>query len=346
MSERVIKVALIGLGMAVAPHAKSLVELQEEGRVDVLGAWSRSAGRRDGFATRFKLPVVEDLDALIGHPELDAALVVTPPNARKTIVGALARAGRHVLSEKPLERTTAAAEQIVATCEQAGVTLGVVLQHRFREGALHLHRLLSEGALGELAAVELVVPWWRAQAYYDEPGRGTLERDGGGVLISQAIHSLDLMLSLAGPARDVMAIAGTTALHRMESEDFVAGGLVFANGALGSLQATTAAFPGEPERLRLVGTKGAASLTAAALELRLLDGRHESWGEPSGTGGGADPMDFPHAWHKSLITDFLDAIAAGRPPRIPGREALRVHRLIDALLLSARDGRRVAVPES
>ena len=339
------RVAVIGLGMAVTPHARSLVDLAEAGRVTVAGAWSRSPERRAAFAARFpSLPVTDDLDGLIADATVTAFLLVTPPNARAELVTRLAWAGKHVLAEKPVERTTAAAARIVEGCERAGVTLGTVFQHRFREGSERLRGLLAEGALGEIAAVQLAVPWWRPQqGYYDEPGRGTLERDGGGVLISQAIHSLDLMLSLAGPVAEVAALGGTSRMHRMETEDFVGAGLRFANGTFGSLLATTACYPGAPERLVVTGTKGTATLEAGTLSLAYQDGRSERHGETVGTGGGADPMAFPHNWHKAVITDFLDALDEGRPPRVSGREALRVHRLIDALLLSARERRAVDV---
>jgi predicted dehydrogenase len=197
--------------------------------------------------------------------------------------------------------------------------------------------------MGEIAHVELAIPWWRPQAYYDEPGRGTYARDGGGVLITQAIHQLDLMLSLAGPVAEVAAIAGTTRLHRMESEDLVAAGLVFENGALGSLYATTAAFPGHPEQLVIAGTEGSAVLAGGTLDITWHDGRAEQHGESMGCGGGADPMAFPHDWHKAVIADFVAAVREGRPPRVTAEEALRVHLLIDALLASARERRRLPV---
>jgi UDP-N-acetyl-2-amino-2-deoxyglucuronate dehydrogenase len=339
------RVAVIGLGMAVTPHARSLVDLAEAGRVEVAGAWSRSAERRSAFAARFpSLPVTDDLDGLIADPSVTAALLLTPADARAELATRLAAAGKHVLAEKPVERTTAAAARIVETFERAGVTLGTVFQHRFREGSERLRGLLAGGALGELAAVQLAVPWWRPQqGYYDQPGRGTLARDGGGVLISQAIHSLDLMLSLAGPVAEAAAVAGTSRMHRMETEDFVGAGLRFAGGALGSLVATTACYPGMPERLVLTGTRATATLEAGTLSLAHLDGRSERHGETVGGGGGADPMAFPHDWHRGVIADFLDALDEGRPPRVSGREALRVHHLIDALLLSARERRAVDV---
>ena len=218
-----------------------------------------------------------------------------------------------------------------------------MLQSRFRAASDHLRGLIESGALGDLAAVHVTCPWWRPQSYYDQPGRGTLERDGGGVLITQAIHTLDLMLSLTGPVAEVAAIAGTTALHRMESEDFVGAGLRFANGAPGALMATTAAYPGMPERIELIGTKASA-------DPRRRRGHHpppgrpdERVGEEQSTGGGADPMDFPHDAHRALIADFLDAIAQRRSPRVSGREALKVHRFIDALLRASAERRAVAV---
>ena len=134
-------------------------------------------------------------------------------------------------------------------------------------------RLLADGALGEPAAVELAVPWWRPQAYYDAAGRGTLARDGGGVLITQAIHSLDLMLSLLGPMAELAAVAGTSRLHRMEAEDVVAAGLRFANGALGQPLRHHGRLPGGPERLAITGDGGRCDARGETLELaRSMDG--------------------------------------------------------------------------
>jgi len=165
------------------------------------------------------------------------------------------------------------------------------------------------------------------------------------VLISQAIHSLDLMLSLLGPVGEVAAITGTTGLHRMESEDFVGGGLRFENGAMGSLTATTASYPGCPETLTLVGTKATATLTGGELTFDHQDGHQEKIGETTGSGGGVDPMAFPHDWHQRLIEAFLDALDENQEPSPNGREALDVHRLIDALLLSANEKRHIKLEE-
>ena len=336
-----MRCAIVGLGMAVTPHAKSLLDLRD--RVEVACAYSPTAARRDTFAERFGFPVTGDLDGLIEDPSIDYAVLLTPPNARAELVGSLAAAGKHVLMEKPVERTTTAAAEIVATAERAGVTLGIVLQHRFRAVAERLGDRLASGALGTLAAATIMVPWWREQSYYDEPGRGTYARDGGGVLISQAIHTLDLALSFTGPAAEVVAVGGTTPIHRMEAEDFVAAGIHFASGAHGSLMATTAFYPGAPERIELACSQASAVLGPGGVSIRYHDGREEDFGEAQGSGSGADPMDFPHDAHRALHADFIDAVAEGRPPRVTGRDALGVHRLIDALVEATRTAASVPV---
>jgi predicted dehydrogenase len=335
------RIAMIGLGMAVGPHARSLLDLRD--RVEVAYAFSRSAARRRAFAARFDFPLTGDLDRIIDDASVNAVMILTPPNSHLELVRRCAAAGKHILLEKPLERSTERALRLVEAAETADVELGVIFQHRFREASEHLRRLLERGALGELVAVNVISPWWRPQSYYDEPGRGTLARDGGGVLITQAIHTLDLTLSLAGPVAEVAAITGTTALHRMETEDFVGAGLRFANGAVGALMATTAEYPGFPERVELIGIKGTAILTAGVVTVHYQDGREERVGEEQGTGGGADPMAFPHDAHRALLADFLDALDHDREPRVTGREALRVHHLIDAVLRAAAEGRTVRV---
>ena len=336
------RIAIIGLGMAVRPHAKSLSDLGD--RVEVAYAFSRSEERRRAFAELFDFPLTGDLHRILDDRSIGAVLLLTPPNIHLELVQAFAGAGKHILLEKPLERSSERALRLVEAAEAAGVTLGVVLQHRFRAASEHLRQKIAAGALGELAAASVLSPWWRPQSYYDQPGRGTLARDGGGVLITQAIHTLDLALSLTGPVAEVAAICGTTRLHRMETEDCAGAGLRFANGALGALFATTAEYPGFPERIELIGTRTTAVLAAGVVTLHHHDGRTERIGEEQTTGGGADPMAFPHDAHRALLTEFLDALDQDREPVPSGREALRVHPFIDAVLRSSELGRAVAIP--
>jgi predicted dehydrogenase len=335
---------LIGLGMVADAHARSLRDLGD--LVEVRGVYARDRVRREHFAARHGFAPAESLAALIADPRLDAVIVATPPNARLEIVTAAAAAGKAMLLEKPLERTAAAAQQLVDIAAAAGVPLGVVFQERLREGAVKLRELVTSGALGRVVAAQVLVPWWRPQSYYDAPGRGTLARDGGGVLITQAIHALDLMLHALGPVEEVQAIAATTALHRMETEDSVSGGLRFKNGALGTLWATTASCPGGHATIAHDFERASVRLVGGELAVSHHDGRREVLtAGHEGTGGGADPMAFPHAWHREVIRDFVLAVRDGRSPAITGTDAVAVQVLIEALLLSSREGRAVRVSE-
>ena len=324
-----MRVALIGLGMAVTPHAKSLVDLKE--RAQVAYAFSPSAARRASFAQRFPFPQCSDLGTILADRSVQAVLVLTPPSTHLEVVERCAAAGKHVLLEKPLEISTARAEKLVEKCKN--IKLGVVLQHRFRPAAEKLQEIVKSGSLGQLVSASACVPNWRPQTYYDQPGRGTRARDGGGVLLTQAIHTLDLFLSFTPEIAEVRAFSTITAVHRMETEDLVCAALRFANGALGTVHATTAAYPGYPERIELIGTSGTAVLEGTSLVVQLVDSEALRMKTESGAGGtGADPMAFPHDWHRGVLADFLDAIERGREPRVSGAEALKVHRFIDRLL--------------
>src|SRR5919206_3005913 len=207
------RVALVGLGMAVTPHAKSLIDLTQ--RAQVAYAYSPSAERRKKFAEKFDFPLTDRLETILDDKSVDAVLILTPPNTHLELVERCARAGKHILLEKPLEITLQRAERLVSLCKD--ITLGIVLQHRFRPAAERLHQLLPR--LGRLVSASASIPNWRPQSYYDEPGRGTRARDGGGVLLTQAIHTLDLLISITGAPVEVMAYAATTPVHKMETED-------------------------------------------------------------------------------------------------------------------------------
>lgn len=337
-------IGVIGVGMVAGIHARALAELRH--RIDVSGVFARDEEALQRFAVGHGLQAATSLSALLDRPGLDAILLLTPPNARLDIIRAAAVRGKHVLSEKPLGRHSGEAREIVRLCEEAGITLGVVFQHRFRAASIALRRLVESGELGKVAIVQVTVPWWRPQSYYDEPGRGTYARDGGGVLISQAIHTLDLMLSVAGPVSEVSAVAGTSILHSMEAEDFVGAGLRFADGALGVLTTTTAGFPGGVESIVITFERGQARLEGGSLTVVGMDGSRREIGENVATGGGTDPMAFPHDWHRDLIADFATAVTEERQPAVTGRDALRVHELIDALTLSSREKRAVPLDKT
>ncbi|BCH28399.1 oxidoreductase [Mesorhizobium sp. L-8-10] len=336
------RIGIVGLGMAVSPHARGVMDLSD--RVEVAHAFSPSVARRQAFGERFPFPLCDKLETILDDPGVDAVLVLTPPNTHLDIVRRCAVAGKHVLLEKPVEISTARAEELVGLCRDAGVTLGIVLQHRFRPSAMELAGILSSGELGAIVGCSAIIRLWRPQSYYDEPGRGSFSRDGGGVLLTQGIHTLDLMLRLAGPVAEVTGFVGTTPVHNMEAEDMVCAAIRFANGAFGTIDATTSAYPGFPERIDLTCSKGSASLAGTALTVAFQDGRKVEIA-PDGTmgGSGTDPMAFPHDYHRAVMSDFIEVIASGREPQVTGKEALRVHRLIDALVAAGRERMPVAL---
>ncbi|HXX83236.1 MAG TPA: Gfo/Idh/MocA family oxidoreductase [Casimicrobiaceae bacterium] len=336
-----VGIGIIGLGMAVKPHALALRDLAQ--KVEVIGAYSPSPERRAAFAQQYDLPVVASLDALLADARVRAALILTPPRTHSELAMRAAGAGKDVLLEKPVDVDLPAARALVEHFEARGRTLGTVFQHRFRPGALQLARLLRERALGGLLSTSTSIRWWRAADYFAQPGRGTLARDGGGVLLTQAIHTLDLLLDLVGPAQRVSAVCRTSPLRAIDTEDIACATVEYADGGIGVIDATSAAYPGYPERIEVAGELGSALLEAEALTVRQQGKPPLEVAGSSEGGGGADPMAFSHGAHRLLIEDFVDAMVQGRAPRASGRSALRVHALIDAMLESSREGRPVEV---
>ncbi|MEO9823450.1 MAG: Gfo/Idh/MocA family oxidoreductase [Paracoccaceae bacterium] len=338
-----MRAALIGLGMVSHTYGQAI---RNSEKVTLSTVFAPSEDSRQDFTTDF-VDVCDSyahsLDEIASNPDIDFVILATPPNARIEVVQMMAEAGKPILMEKPVERTLKSATAIVEYCEAKGVPLGIMLQHRARPVVGQLIETLD--TLGDVIAAEITVPWWRPQSYYDENGRGTYIRDGGGVMISQAIHTLDLMLALTGPVQEVTAMCATTGFHDMEGEDFVTAGLKFENGAVGNLFATTASFPGQGETITLHCKEGSAHLAAGQLNVSWHDGRQEQLGEAADSGAGADPMAFTSDWHQTVIEDFADAIGENREPLIPGRAALDVHKLISAIEQAGRDGERVYIKE-
>ena len=211
---------------------------------------------------------VDSLDALLDDKRISAVLISTPPRTHAELALRAARAGKHVLVEKPLDIDHASARRLVDEVEALGRTFGVVFQHRFRLGAIALREHLREAALGDLVSVSASIRWWRSFEYFAEPGRGTMARDAGGVLLTQAIHTLDLLLDLVGPVKRVTALVRTSPIRSIDTEDIACATVEYANGAVGIVDATTTAYPGYPERIEIAGTKGSALLEGERLVLQ------------------------------------------------------------------------------
>lgn len=325
--------AVIGTGPGSIPHFKSLRNLVD--RVDV--RWV--AARRTESLTAFgEYATTTDVAAAIADPTVGAVLVLTPPSSHLAIARLAFAGGKHVLVEKPLEVSIGAARALVTEGRAAGVRVGVVLQQRFRDASVAMRDLLASVRLGDIQAASVQIPWWRPQAYYDETGRGTVARDGGGVLLTQAIHTLNFFQHLVGVRRVVAAQVRTTTLHRMETEDYAGALLETANGAPATLIATTASFPGRPESIEIIGSLGTARLEGASLRARFLDGGSFEHISTEGTGGGASIMDFPHDAHRAVLADFVAAIAEGRDPAVTGEDALATQELINTIIAAGSPG--------
>ncbi len=329
MTARMV-VALVGLGPAALPHLRSLQDLTD--RIEFRYAFARRPDPDRVLPYTGLVQLTNSLDSILQDPEVQAVIVATPPATHLDICEKCFAAGKHVLLEKPLEVNFERSARLVELAEKAGLRLGLVLQHRYREASVALTNILQEGRLGEVQAASVRIPWWRSQAYYNEPGRGTMARDGGGVLLTQAIHTLDLFRSLVGVQSVKSAVVRQTKLHQMETEDYVSALLVLGQGAPGDLMATTAMFSGFSETIEIIGTLGSARLSGANLEVHFLEGSPLSIRSEGGTGSGANMMDFSHEPHRALLIEFLDAIHENRDPRVNGRDALATQQLIVELL--------------
>ena len=330
-----LRLAVIGAGLGAAPHFKSLQDLAEH--AEVVWVCGRSAERLAAARVPQGAIKTTRIEDILDDTSVQAVLVLTPAHTHLDIVRRVALTGKHVLVEKPLEIDINRANTLVEACEASGVTLGIMLQHRLRESALVLAALIKTGELGPLVSASASVRWWRPQSYYDEAGRGTLARDGGGVLMTQAIHTLDLLLAFIGRPDRVTGIATTSSVHTMESEDTACALLHYTSGAMALIQATTAAYPGYPERIELNFTQGTATLESGVLEVAFMNGKSLAVGRQETSGGGDYPMGFDHAAHRAVLQDFIRAVQSGTSPAVTGRSALAVQQLIETIMRSSKN---------
>lgn len=328
-------VAVIGSGSIAEQHLSALKELPG---ARIVGVSSRTEARARAAGERFGCRWTTDYRALLADPEVDLVDVVTSSGSHAPIALSALEAGKHVLVEKPMAMNTRDARRLIAEARARGLVLSVVSQRRFEELHGAVRRVLDAGLLGRLLLVEASVPYYRTQAYYDSADwRGTVAQDGG-ALMNQGIHSVDLMLWFAGPARSVVGRTATQA-HRMEAEDLALGIASFESGAFGTVMATTSAQPGFAPALRLYGEKGTIWLEGSAITHWTVPGAPEpprSGGEASA--GVRDPRLTSHRFHQAQIRDVLEAIERGRPPAVTGEDGFRAVAFVEALYASAARG--------
>ncbi len=341
--------AIIGTGMIANFHAKALADCPG---AKLVACHSRNPVKNAEFAATYNCKGYDSIDELLKDPRVEAITICTPSGAHLEPALAAAKAGKHVIVEKPLEVTVKRCDQIIEACKSANVTLGVTFQSRFHQSAQLLKAAVDKGRFGKLTLGDAYVKWYRTQQYYDSGAwRGTWKLDGGGALMNQAIHSVDLLLWLMGPVVEVTAASATLAHERIEVEDVVVATLKFANGALGVIEASTATFPGSLKKVEIAGTLGTAVLEEESIktwQFAKMTAKDEQIRKEmenrTTTGGGAgDPKAIGHHGHTAVFKDFVKAIRTGKSPMIEGAEGRRSVELILAIYKAAKTGKSVKV---
>ena len=334
-----MRVGVIGTGAIANLHARAYKALGFPVRVctDV----REEAGR--AFAAAHGAEFVPDHETVCRHPEVDFVDLCTLPDIRLEPLRFCASAGKPIQVQKPIATTVAIAREMIEAAHAAKIPLGVVSQHRFDDSSQFVHAAIRGGRLGRLLQCDAYVKWYRSAEYYARPVKGSWKGEGGGALINQGIHQVDLLRWMVGPVREVSAMWQLGALHRIESEDIVNALVRFANGATGVIQAATAFAPGYTERVEIHGTKGTAVISGD--KLTTWDVKDDDGPAPplarEVASGASDPMAISLEPFERQFTDFADAIRTGRRPLIAGEDGLHALELVDAIYRSCRTGERV-----
>jgi predicted dehydrogenase len=325
----------VGCGNITDTHARAA----REAGLRIAAFFGRDAGRAEALSSRYGGRAFARWDDFLAHRPMDLVVVGSPSGLHAEQGIAAAERGLHVLVEKPIDVTTARGAALVAAAEKAAVRLGVLFQDRLKPDLVRLREVVRAGGIGRALLVSARVKWHRPPEYYSASRwRGTRALDGGAALVNQGIHTVDLLLWVLGPVARVRALTATQ-LHSIEAEDTALALLEFESGAVGTLEATTVAFPGYPRRLEISGTEG--TLVVEGDRLVAADLRTPVPGLVSGPGDGAasarTAVVSDAAPHRAMIEDFARAIETGGAPACDGREGLRSLRVVEAIYAAARE---------
>jgi UDP-N-acetyl-2-amino-2-deoxyglucuronate dehydrogenase len=338
-----MRVGIIGTGAISRKQAEAYRNIGFQ--VAVCTDINPAAGEK--FAAETGAKFVASYEELCRHPEVDFVDVCTLPNFRLQAVRACAGAGKHIVVQKPMATDLSVAREMIEVARQRGILLGVVSQHRFDDSTLFLKQAIEMGRLGRLIQIDAYVKWWRSAEYFSRPIKGSWAVEGGGALINQAIHQIDLILYLAGSVSQVFGYWQLGAVHKIESEDNLSAVLQFASGANGVIQASTALWPGYPERLEIHGTKGSAIVTGD--KLTTWDVQDDA-GEPAPlvkdvASGASDPMAISLLGFERQLLDFGQACKNGTRPMVTGEDGYRALQLVNAIYNSCRQGEPIDIEE-
>jgi predicted dehydrogenase len=338
---------IIGCGMIANFHARAIADLRG---AKLVACHSQRAESAERFAETNKCQAYAKLADMLADDRVQIVTICTPSGAHLEPALAAAKAGKHVIVEKPLEVTLARCDKIIQACEENQVVVSTIFPSRFHESSMLIKKAVEQGRFGTLTLGDAYVKWYRTQEYYDSKAwRGTWKLDGGGALMNQAIHSVDLLTWLMGPVDTISAQTTTLAHSGIEVEDVAVAQLRFRNGALGVIEASTAAYPGYLKRIEIHGSTGSAVLEEEDIKawdfakpLKSDDALRERMQGRTKTGGGAaDPAAIGHHGHTAQFKDVIKAIKSGTKPAIDGHEGRRSVEIITAIYKSARTGRIV-----
>lgn len=348
-----LRFGLVGCGAISGAHVRALQSLASKATLVAVADIRPEAAR--ALAETTGATPYDSIDAMLASEDPDVVTLCTPPNVHAAGAVAAMRSGRDVIVEKPADVSVAATDRIVQASRETGRKATVISQHRFDPSTLAVRRAVQEGRLGRLTRAAAQVRWWRPQAYFDAvPWRGSLAVTGGGALMSQSIHTLDLMLWIMGEAEEVFAYSATLAHERIEIEDQLVAAVRFKNGALGLVEASIVAYPGLSARLEVSGDRGSATIDADRLAYFHAAEPGESTGPyglhgdtnraslelPSGDESHPDPATLAGA-HALQIDDFIDAIREDREPFVTLEDTRATMTVIEAIHASAATGRPV-----
>jgi predicted dehydrogenase len=332
-----MRVGIIGTGAIACKHAQAYKNIGYE----VSACTDRSLDKGRSFASLCGADLVPSPEEVAQRDDVDYLDVCTFPAYRLEAVELGAKHGKHVLVEKPMAVERGAAIEMISVARGAGIQLGVVSQHRFDDSIMFLKRAITAGRMGRILQADTYVKWYRSAEYYARPVKGSWAGEGGGALISQAIHQVDMLLYLIGGVDEVFGYWQLGALHKIESEDVVCAVMRYANGATGVVQAATALWPGHPERIEIHGTKGSAIITGD--QLTTWDVKDDD-GEPApvandAKSGASDPMAISLTPFERTFLDFGEACRTGRAPKSSGVEGYRALELVTAIYESCGQGK-------
>lgn len=341
---------IIGCGLISHFHAKAIEEVRGAKLTACVSSRFEAAEK---LSKQYGGTAYQDLDVMLADPAVDIVTICTPSGAHLEAAVAAANAGKHVIVEKPLEITLKRCDKIIQACQKNDVVLSTIFPSRFHAASQTLKKAIEAGKFGTLTLGDAYVKWFRTQEYYDQgQWRGTWALDGGGALMNQAIHSVDLLTWLMGPVAELTAQTATLAHQRIEVEDVATASLRFENGALGVVEATTAAFPGALKRIEIHGSQGTAVIEEEDIKtwqfanMSAQDKKiAEEFGGRTKTGGGAaDPAAIGHEAHAHQFRDVVKAIRKGATPAIDGNEGRRSVEIILAIYQAAESGKKVRLP--